>query len=97
SDMAYEEELRRFYGKYQLVSRLMDCLLVWKQIHFFQCFNPISAATMVVDKSAVAHFWTDKPAVACPHCGSKSIVYDAIPYQALNCQPGSTFNIREIK
>ena len=84
SNVADEEELRRFYSLYRPLSGLLDCLMGWKQIFFLRCNNPISAVTNAFNKSASTHFWTDMPVVWCPHCGSKSLAYDLEPYQALN-------------
>jgi predicted nucleic acid-binding Zn-ribbon protein len=95
ADVATEEELRRFYGRYHGVSGLMDCLTGWKQIFFLRCNNALSALAGVFDESAgPAHFWTDKPATRCPHCGLTMLIYDEKPYQALNCPIGAPLRLQ---
>jgi chromosome segregation ATPase len=92
ADAAHEEELRRFYQRYQGVGQLMDYLAGWNQIYFVRCNNPLFALTGAVSRSAGnAHFWMDKPPNRCPHCGSGSnlLVYDEGPYQALGIPAGA--------
>ena len=85
SDIAYEENLRRFYQRYVGLSGLMDQLASWEQVFFVRCGNPAYAAAGVLDKkSGNAHFWTDKPAVMCPHCGYQHLYFDTKVYQYLN-------------
>ena len=89
SDVAAEEELRRFYNRYHGYAVLLEYLASWEHPIFYLCNNPISQATGVFDPSKVPHFWTDKPVVGCPHCGSTMVVYDETPYHALNWKVGA--------
>jgi len=85
ADVAGEEGLRRFYRRYVGLSGLMDQLASWEQVFFVRCGNPAYAAAGVLDKKAGnAHFWTDKPAVMCPHCGYQHLYFDTKVYQYLN-------------
>jgi len=85
ADIAYEENLRQFYQRYVGLSGLMDQLANWEQVFFVRCGNPAYAAAGVLDKKAGnAHFWTDKPAVMCPHCGYQHLYFDTKVYQYLN-------------
>jgi len=89
ADVAHEEELRRFYYRYYGREGLLECLASWDQIFFLRCNNPLSALAGVFDRSAAgAHFWTDKPATRCPHCGLTMLLPDEKPYQALNWPVG---------
>jgi len=95
ADVATEEELRKFYRRYQGVSGLMECLASWEQIIFLRCNNPLSALAGVFDPSARgAHFWTDKPATRCPHCGLTMLIYDEKPYQALSWPVGAPLKLQ---
>lgn len=95
ADVATEEEMRRFYRRYRGVSRLMECLANWEQVIFLRCNNPLSALAGVFDPSARgAHFWTDKPATRCPHCGVTMLIYDEKPYHALNCPVGAPLKLQ---
>ena len=94
SDVAAEEELRRFYRRYQPVSGLVEYLASWKQVIFYRCNNAISAMTGLFDQSLVAHFWSDKEAVKCPHCGLSALSLDETPYHALNWQVGALNNLQ---
>ncbi len=89
SDLAYEDEIRRFHRRYWGVSGLMEYLATWEQVLFLRCNNPISALAGVFNPPAgVARFWTDKPVVNCPHCGLKLVVFDEKAYSALNWPVG---------
>jgi chromosome segregation ATPase len=95
ADVATEEKLRKFYRQYHRVSGLMDCLAGWKQIIFLRCNNALSAMAGFFDESAgPAHFWTDKPAKRCPHCGLTMLIYDEKPYQALNWPIGAPLRLQ---
>ena len=95
-DAANEQELRRFYQKYQGVSRFLDCLAGWDPVVFLRCNNPLSALANAANPSAMAHFCTDKPPVACPHCGKEAaFIPDAKVYEALNLPPGVFVKFRE--
>jgi DNA repair exonuclease SbcCD ATPase subunit len=95
ADMAAEEEMRRFYRRYQGVSGLMECLAGWEQVIFLRCNNPLSALAGVFDPSARgAHFWTDKPATRCPQCGLSMLIYDEKPYQALSWPVGTPLKLQ---
>ena len=94
SDVAAEEELRRFYRRYQAVSGLVEYLASWKQVIFYRCNNAISAMTGLFDQSLVAHFWSDKEAVKCPHCGLSALSLDETPYHALGWQVGALNNLQ---
>jgi hypothetical protein len=88
ANAANEQELRRFYQKYQGLSRFLDCLASWDQVAFLRCNNPVSALANAMNPSAMAHFCTDKPPVSCPHCGKAAFIPDQKVYEALNLPPG---------
>ena len=92
---ANEQELRRFYQKYQGVSQFLDCLASWDPVVFLRCNNPISALANAMNPSAMAHFCTDKPPVACPHCGKAAFIPDKKVYEALNLPLGSYVKFKE--
>lgn len=95
ANLAEQEELRSFYRRYWGVRGLMQCLASWNQIFFLRCNNPLSALAGVFDRSAAgAHFWTDKPATRCPHCGLTMLIYDEKPYQALNWPVGDPLRLQ---
>jgi len=96
SDIASEEELRRFYRRYQGASRLMELLAGWRGIFFVRCSNPLFALTSAVDRStAGARFWTEKPPVRrCPCCDYPDAAYDEAVYQALNLAPGTPVKLQ---
>ncbi len=93
ADVAAEDEYRRFYRRYYGSNGLLEYLASWEQLIFLRCNNALSAATGVFNPSKVAHFWTDKPAVKCPHCGSPMFAYDEKPYQVLGLQLGTSFKL----
>jgi hypothetical protein len=94
ADIAGEEELSKFYLRYQGLSGLMDCLASWDQVIFLRCNNPVSTLAGVFDPSArAAHIWTDKPAKRCPHCGLTMLNYDEKPYQALDWPVGAPLKL----
>jgi len=93
-DLAEENELRRFFRRYQGVSGLMDCLGTWDQVFFLRCNNAVTAMAGVFNPSlANPRFWTDKPAKKCLHCGLPMICYDEKPYQALGMPVGQPLRI----
>jgi len=94
-DEANEQEMRRFYQKYQGVSRFLDCLASWDQVAFLRCNNPVSSLANVMNPSAMAHFCTDQPPVACPHCGKPAFIPDAKIYEALNLPLGCYVKFEE--
>lgn len=95
ADVVNEEELKRFHRRYQGVSGLMECLASWEQVIFLRCNNPVSAFTGVFNRSAAgAHFWTDKPAIRCPHCGLAVVIFDEEPYQTLGWQVGAALKLQ---
>ncbi|MFH0769242.1 MAG: hypothetical protein V1932_06725, partial [Chloroflexota bacterium] len=85
ADVAGEDELRRFYRRYVGLSGLMDQLAAWEQVYFMRCGNPVNMTAGVFDKKyGNPHFWTDKPPIACPHCGYQRLYFDKKIYQYLN-------------
>ncbi len=96
ANLAEQEELRRFYRRYQGASALMELLGCWRGIFFARCNNPLFALTSAVDRStAGARFWTEKPPVRrCPCCNYPDALYDASIYQVLNLPPGTPFKLQ---
>lgn len=95
ADVVHEEELRRFYSRYYGREGLLECLASWDQIFFVRCNHPLPALAGVFDRSAAAaHFWTDKPATRCPHCGLTMLISDEKPYHALNWPVGSPLKLQ---
>jgi DNA repair exonuclease SbcCD ATPase subunit len=94
ANAAEEEELRWFYSRYQLSASLLELLAGWERLVFLRCNNPMSVATLMFNDSMVTHFWMDKPAVCCPHCGFTALAYDERPYQALGLPIGADFKIQ---
>ncbi len=95
SDIQYEEELRRFYERYQFVSGLMEYLSSWNQVYFMRCANPFFNLTGAFDKNSNgARFWTDKQPAICPECRSTQLAYDMQAYQTLNCPAGQPIRLK---
>ena len=97
SDITHEEELRRFYRRYQSISPLIDQLASWRQIYFVRCNNPVFIVTGAFSKAAGnAHFCTDKPPIKCPHCGcgANLLVYDESPYYSLGIPAGTPVKLQ---
>ena len=92
-DAAMEQELRNFYWQYKKVSRFIEYLAKWEHIFFFRCDSTLSAMAGVFDKDAVAHFWTDRPAIKCPHCGLPTFTLDKEVYDGLGEYPGAPIKI----
>ena len=85
ADVAYEENLRQFHRRYFPYSGLLDKLAAWDQIFFIRCGNPINMTAGVFDKKyGNPHFWTDRPSIACPHCGYHRLYFDTEIYRYLN-------------
>ncbi len=95
-DVALEEEMRRFYHRYQGAGVLMDQLATWKNIYFVRCNNPFYALTGAFARStAGARFWTEKPPIRkCPCCGYPDAVYDEKLYEALNQPVGTPLQLK---
>ncbi|MBI2851963.1 MAG: hypothetical protein HYX84_02500 [Chloroflexi bacterium] len=85
SDVAGEEELRRFHRRYSGHIWLLEKLASWEQVYFVRCGNPVNMAAGVFDrKLGNPHFWTDRLPVACPHCGYPRVYFDTEIYQHMN-------------
>ena len=95
ADVDAENELRRFYHRYQGVSVLMEYLAGWNQVFFMRCNNPAFTITGAFDRnSGNANFWTDKPPAMCPQCGYRHLLFDERVYQSLNCPVGAPLKLR---
>lgn len=95
SDLAYEDEIRRFHRRYWAFGGLLDYLASWEQVLFLRCASPMLAIEGMVDsRLGVVHFWTDKPVMNCPHCDFKRVVFDEQAYRALNWPVGSPGRLR---
>ena len=81
ADVDEEQRLRQFWVRYQSAVRLLECLAGWKQILFLRCDNPGCEPF-----GGINHFWTEKTATKCPHCGSSFIHYDEELYNVLNLE-----------
>jgi chromosome segregation ATPase len=90
ADIAHEEELRRFYHRYQSASWLMEYFASWREIYFMRCNNPLLAMTGALDhRAAGARFCVEKPPIRrCPCCGYPDAVYDPRFYQTFNLPLG---------
>ncbi len=85
ADVVHEEELRRFYQRYQAVSPLMEHLTTWRSIFLARCNNPLFAD----------RFWTERqPPNRCPCCNYPNVVYDEKLYQALNQPVGEPIKLQ---
>jgi hypothetical protein len=94
ADIATEEELRRFYHRYQSAGRLMEYLASWREIYFARCNNPLFALTGVFDQRASgARFCVEKRPTRCPCCGYGA-VYDSQLYQFLNWPVGAPYKLQ---
>ena len=89
TDAAHEEEIRRFYQRYYGNNMLLEYLASWTQVFFLRCNNLLCAPF-----SGVTHFWTDKSAVKCPHCGLNMLNYDVEIYQSLNWPVGTPIKLQ---
>lgn len=93
ADVAREEEMRRFYYRYQGLSPLLEYIATWDQVFFFRCNNPLSAMAAAFDPSALGpRIITDKLFGKCPHCGLP-MAFDQKLYQALNLPVGFPTNL----
>lgn len=81
SDVHEEQLMRQFMIRYQSNSGLLDCLAGWKQVLFLRCENPGCEPF-----GGINHFWSEKLATRCPHCGSGPIDYDEELYQILGLE-----------
>jgi len=81
ADVDEEQRLRQFMVRYESGSRLLECLAGWKQIRFLRCDN-----SGCEPFGGINHFWTDKQATKCPHCGSGLVYYDEELYKLLNLE-----------
>ena len=81
ADVDEEQRLRQFMVRYQPGSDLLECLTGWKQIRFLRCDNPGCEPF-----GGINHFWTEKQATKCPHCGSGLVSYDEELYKLLNLE-----------
>lgn len=95
-DIATEEELRRFYQRYQSASTLMEYLASWREIFFVRCNNPLFALTGTFDhRTSGARFCVEKPPIRrCPCCNYPDAVYDSHMYQALNWPIGAPYKLQ---
>jgi len=95
-DIATEEELRRFYQRYQSASTLMEYLASWRGIFFAHCNNPLFALTGAFDhRTSGARFCVEKPPIRrCPCCNYPDAVYDSHMYQALNWPIGAPYKLQ---
>jgi chromosome segregation ATPase len=96
ADIAHEEELRKFYHRYQSAAWLMEYLASWKEIYFMRCNNPLFAITGALDhRTAGARFCVEKPPTRrCPCCGYPDAVYDPRFYQTFNLPPGTPVKLQ---
>jgi DNA repair exonuclease SbcCD ATPase subunit len=81
SDVHEEQRLRQFMVRYQSSSRLLDYLSGWKQIVFLRCEYPGCEPF-----GGINHFWSEKLATRCPHCGSGLINFDRELYGMLDLE-----------
>jgi len=81
ADVDEEQRLRQFMVRYKPGSELLECLAGWKQIRFLRCDN-----SGCDPFGGINHFWTDKQATKCPHCGSGLVYYDEELYNLLNLE-----------
>ena len=94
ADVAYEEDLRRFHRRYFPLCGLLDNLATWTQVFFMRCANPANTVAGFFDKTkGNHHFWTDKPAAACPHCGYQILQFDRDIYRYLNWPEGEPLEL----
>ena len=80
-DVDEEQRLRHFMVRYQSGIGLLEYLAGWKQIRFLRCNN-----SGCEPFGGINHFWTDKQATKCPHCGSGLVYYDEELYKLLNLE-----------
>jgi hypothetical protein len=89
-DVAYEDELRRFYQAFQPFFGLVAYMSSWEEVYMMRCHNPVFTVTGAFDPRAGHHrFWTDKPLSLCPFCGEQP-AFDEAAYQALNLPVGAS-------
>jgi len=81
SDVHEKQRLRQFMVRYQANSRLLDCLAGWKQVIFLVCKN-----SGCEPLRGINHFWSEKLATRCPHCGSGNIDFDRELYDILDLE-----------
>jgi len=80
-DVDEEQRLRQFMVRYQSGIGLLEYLAGWKQIRFLRCEN-----SGCEPFGGINHFWTDKQATKCPHCGSGLVHYDEELCNLLNLE-----------
>ncbi|MFC1906776.1 hypothetical protein ACFLW8_01650 [Chloroflexota bacterium] len=81
ADVDEEQRLRQFMVRYQPGSDLLECIAGWKEIRFLRCENSLCDPF-----GGINHFWTDKQATKCPHCGTGLVYYDEELYKLLNLE-----------
>ena len=81
ADVDEKQRLRQFMVRYQSWIGLLEYLAGWKQIRFLRCEN-----SGCEPFGGINHFWTDKQATKCPHCGSRLVYYDEELCNLLNLE-----------
>lgn len=81
ADVEEEQRLRHFIVRYGPGAGLLEYLAGWKQIRFLRCDNPGCEPF-----GGINHFWTEKQATKCPHCGSSLVYYDEELHNLLNLE-----------
>jgi DNA repair exonuclease SbcCD ATPase subunit len=89
TDTEQEQQLRQFYVRYRSLTSLLEYLAGWKQIIFLRCDNPGCEPF-----GGINHFWTEKHAARCPHCGSGPPHYDLEAYHLLNLPEGMSLKLK---
>jgi DNA repair exonuclease SbcCD ATPase subunit len=89
TDAEQEQQLRQFYVRYRSLTNLLEYLAGWKQITFLRCDNPGCEPF-----GGINHFWTEKHAARCPHCGSGPPHYDLEAYHLLNLPEGMPLKLK---
>jgi hypothetical protein len=82
SDVKEEQELRQFYMRFHFLSPLLEAVVNWKEVVFLRCDNPFCEPF-----AGVNHFWTEKAAAKCPHCGLGLLKYDVDLYKRVGLTP----------
>ncbi len=88
-DLEQEQQLRQFHVRYSSLSNLLEYLANWKQIVFLRCDNPGCEPF-----GGINHFWTEKHAASCPHCGNGPLHYDLEAYHLLNMPEGMSLKLK---
>jgi chromosome segregation ATPase len=90
SNIAEEEALRRFQGRFQGASQVLECLARWPQVVPMRCRSFFCGARFWVDRGPT-YFRTK---LVCPCCGLGEVYYDDEALRDLDLLDSAPFKIQ---